>query len=207
MRDETIGGWLDELASSAPAPGGGAAGALEVGIAAALVEMVCNLTIGKPAYAEHDRTLREILDRAGPIRREAVGMAVEDAAAFSAVIEAYRMPKSTEAEIEARDERVQAALAGAADVPRRTAAAAISVLDLAEALAPIGNINVISDGAAAAGAARGALQAARLNIEANRTSIRDPALRKALEESIEEIGRNLARADEIVEAVRRRMQA
>jgi len=176
-------------------------------MAAALVEMVCNLTIGKPAYAEHDRTLREILDRAGPIRREAVGMAVEDAAAFSAVIEAYRMPKSTEAEIEARDERVQAALAGAADVPRRTAAAAISVLDLAEALAPIGNINVISDGAAAAGAARGALQAARLNIEANRTSIRDPALRKALEESIEEIGRNLARADEIVEAVRRRMQA
>ena len=54
MNEETIGGWLDELASSAPAPGGGAAGALEVAVGAALVEMVCNLTIGKPAFAEHE---------------------------------------------------------------------------------------------------------------------------------------------------------
>ena len=54
MEGESIGGWLEALASSAPAPGGGAAAALEAAMAAALLEMVCNLTIGKPAYAEHD---------------------------------------------------------------------------------------------------------------------------------------------------------
>jgi methenyltetrahydrofolate cyclohydrolase len=56
VEGESIGGWLDALASSAPAPGGGAAAALEAAMAAALLEMVCNLTIGKPAYAEHDET-------------------------------------------------------------------------------------------------------------------------------------------------------
>ena len=83
MNEETIGGWLDELASSAPAPGGGAAGALEVAVGAALVEMVCNLTIGKPAFAEHEGTMTEARDRATTVRHQAVGLAAEDAEAFA----------------------------------------------------------------------------------------------------------------------------
>ena len=82
MNDESIGGWLDELASSAPAPGGGAAAALETAMAAALVEMFCNLTIGKPAYAEHEATISSVRDRATEIRAEALLLAAEDAAAF-----------------------------------------------------------------------------------------------------------------------------
>ena len=50
--NQSIGDWLDELASAAPAPGGGAAAALDAAMAAALLEMVCNLTIGKPAFAD-----------------------------------------------------------------------------------------------------------------------------------------------------------
>ncbi len=154
MNDATIEQWLGELASAAPAPGGGAAAALEVAMAAALVEMVCNLTIGKPAYAEHEEAVQAILDRASPIRRDALGLAAEDAAAFTAVIGAYRLPRSTGEEAAARSAQIQAALAAAADVPRRTAQAAIAVLELAEELAPIGNANVISDAAVAAAAAR-----------------------------------------------------
>ena len=75
MRDESIGGFLDGLASSAPAPGGGAAAALEAAMAAALVEMVCNLTIGKPAYAAHEATMREARERAGELRVEALELA------------------------------------------------------------------------------------------------------------------------------------
>ena len=207
MEDVTIAQWLGELASDAPAPGGGAAAALEVAMGAALVEMVCNLTIGKPAYAEHEEAMRAVLDRATPIRREALGLAAEDAAAFSSVIGAYRLPKATEEQTAARSARIQAALAAAADVPRRTAEAAITILDLAEALAPIANVNVISDAAVAAGAARAALQAARLNIDANRSSIEDPELRAALAAANDEIDRNLLRADEIVAAAQRRMSA
>src|ERR1700719_363819 len=116
MNDESIGGWLEELASSTPAPGGGAAAALETAVAAALLEMFCNLTIGKPAYAEHDATTTSVRDRGTEIRAEALTLAAEDAAAFEAVIDAYRLPKGSEEEAERRRERIQGALAGAADV-------------------------------------------------------------------------------------------
>jgi methenyltetrahydrofolate cyclohydrolase len=204
MEELSIGGWLADLASAAPAPGGGAAAALEVGMGAALVEMLCNLTIGKPAYAEHEAVMAATRDRASELRGEAPGLAAEDAAAYSAVIAAYRLPKESEAEAGVRAEQIQAALVLAADVPRRTAAAASTVLDLAERIVPIANVNVIADGAAAAGAARAALQTALLNIDANRASITDPALRAELADVARRIEGELVRADAIVSTVRER---
>ncbi|HKX05877.1 MAG TPA: cyclodeaminase/cyclohydrolase family protein, partial [Methylomirabilota bacterium] len=65
MEDQTIGAWLDALASAAPAPGGGAAAAVNAAIGAALIEMVCRLTIGRPRYARHEPALSEALARAG----------------------------------------------------------------------------------------------------------------------------------------------
>jgi formiminotetrahydrofolate cyclodeaminase len=79
------------------------------------------------------------------------------------------------------------------------------VLDLAEQIVPGANPNVVSDAAAAAGAARGALQASLVNIDANRASIADPALREELDEAARTIEADLARADGIVAAVRERM--
>lgn len=201
MENESIGGWLGELASSAPAPGGGAAAALEAAAAAALVEMVCNLTIGKPAYVEHERTMASVRDRAAGIRNGALSLAQEDADAFDAVIAAYRLPKDDDG----RAERIQASLAAAADVPRRTAAAAMEILDLTETIVPIGNVNVISDAGAAAAAARASLQTALLNIDANRASIEDALLRDDLAAAAAAIERQLERADVIVASVRDRM--
>jgi formiminotetrahydrofolate cyclodeaminase len=164
--------------------------------------MFCNLTIGKPAYAEHDATTTSVRDRAGEIRAEALTLAAEDAAAFEAVIDAYRLPKASEGETERRRQRIQGALAGAADVPRRTAAAATEILDLADTVIPLGNVNVVSDAAAAAAAARAALQTALLNIDANRALIEDPVLGAELAAVAAELERQLARADGIVAAVR-----
>ncbi len=90
-------------------------------------------------------------------------------------------------------------------MPRRTAAAASNVIDLAERIVAGANPNVVSDAAAAAAAARGALSASLVNIDANRTSIADPALRAELDEATRAIERDLARADAVVAAVRRRM--
>ncbi len=100
---------------------------------------------------------------------------------------------------------IQDALVGAAEVPRRTAAAASEVLDLAERIVPGANPNVVSDAAAAAGAARGALQAALVNIDANRASITDAALRAELDEVSASIERDLGRADAVFAAARARM--
>jgi formiminotetrahydrofolate cyclodeaminase len=203
--DESIGGWLEALASSAPAPGGGAAAALEAAIAAALVEMVCNLTIGKPAYAAAEARVRAVRDRASGLRAEAVGLAAEDAAAFEAVIAAYRLPRDGEAESVERGARIQQALAAAAEVPRRTAAAAAEVVALAASILDGSNPNVVTDLAAAAAAARGALDTALVNIEINAASITDPEVGAALAEATAQIARERERADSLVAAVRERV--
>ncbi len=206
MDSQPIGRWLDELASEAPAPGGGAAAALEAATGAALVEMVCNLTIGKPAYAEHEQAMLAVRGRASSIRAEALGLAAEDAAAFSAVIAAYRLPRETDAERASRTSKIHEALVGAAEVARSTAMLAAQVLDLAEEIAPIGNPNVISDAAAAAGAARAAVQTSLLNVRVNAAALdaADPA-RAELESSIEATAPRLEQADAIVATIRERL--
>jgi methenyltetrahydrofolate cyclohydrolase len=205
MKEESIGSWLDQLASSAPAPGGGGAAALETAMAAALLEMVCNLTIGKPAHTEHERTMTAVLERAGALRAEALALVDEDAAAFRSVIEAYRLPRATAAELERRSEQIQRALAGAADVPRRTASAAAELVALAESIVPGANPTVVSDIAAGAASARAALETALVNIEINRGSITDDELRASLGEAVAEIERELARAGSVLDAVRKRL--
>jgi formiminotetrahydrofolate cyclodeaminase len=204
VEGESIGGWLEALASSAPAPGGGAAAALEAAMAAALLEMVCNLTIGKPAYAEHDRTMTSVRDRATSLRSDALGLAQEDATVFGAVIAAYRLPTDTDVEIAARTREIQHALVAAAEVARSTADVALQILDLVETIVPIGNVNVISDGAAAAGAARAAIQTSLLNIDANVASIADSETREAYDRFAAAAAQRLEGADAIVAAVRSR---
>ena len=52
--------FLDEVASSAPAPGGGSVAALAGALGAALTSMVCHLTVGKKRYADVDEVLRDL---------------------------------------------------------------------------------------------------------------------------------------------------
>ncbi len=207
MENEPIGRWLDELASASPAPGGGAAAALELALAAALVEMVCNLTIGRPAHAEHESTMRSALARAGVLRLAAVALVAEDAAAFRAVIDAYKLPKESESQVSVRGKQIQLALAGAADVPRRTALAATEVLGLAAEILPGANPNVISDIAASACAARAALGTALVNVEINRAALTDPELQASLAATLEEIEQALTAADRVIAQARSRMAA
>jgi len=203
VQHQEIGAWLDELASSAPAPGGGAVAALHVATAAGLVEMVTNLTIGNPRYAEHEPTMIEARDTAGALRAEAIRLADDDARAFTAVTDAYKLPRASDDEKAARTAAIQRALLGAADVPVRTAHAATTVLDLAERILPGANVNVLSDVAVAASSARAGLEAAIINIEINRVAIKDEQEKARLAEAVETIERDLGRADAVVATVRK----
>jgi formiminotetrahydrofolate cyclodeaminase len=203
VQHQEIGAWLDDLASSAPAPGGGAAAALHVATAAALVEMVTNLTIGNPRYAEHEPTMVDARQRAGEQRRAAIRLAGDDAQAFTAVTDAYRLPKATGEEKAARTAAIQRALRGAAEVPVRTGAAASAVLDLAELILPGANVNVLSDVAVAASSARAGLESAIINVEINRAAIKDEAEKVRLGDAVAGFERDLDRAATLVATVRK----
>ncbi|AHI00065.1 hypothetical protein KALB_6706 [Kutzneria albida DSM 43870] len=191
MRDQTIGDWLDQLASRAPAPGGGAVAAMHTAMAAGLVEMVCNLTIGKPRYAEHEPTMLGALREAGQCRAEAVELAERDAAAFTAVTTAYRLPKEDERDRAVRGERIQQALRAAAEVPLRTAEVAERVLELAGRIRRGANVNVLSDVDVAEHSARAALASAVVNVEVNLAAMTDQAARAELAAEVSRIGRVL----------------
>jgi formiminotetrahydrofolate cyclodeaminase len=205
VHGQTIGSWLDELASAAPAPGGGAAAALDAAVGAALVSMVCNLTIGKPRYAEYEQTMTEVRAEATTLRESALRLADEDARAFDAVAAAYRLPKETDEQKRARSAAIQQALRGAADVPLRTAALAAEVIGLAGRILDGANVNVLSDVAAAASSARAGLETAILNVEVNLASMTDTGYR---DELATQVAKYAAAADEaraVLRAVRERV--
>jgi methenyltetrahydrofolate cyclohydrolase len=203
----SISRWLDELASPAPAPGGGGACALHTAIAACLVEMVVNLTIGRPAYAEHETTMLAVRKRTAELRIEALRLVDEDAAAFGAVATAYKLPKESESERTERAARIEEALVGAADVPRRTAEAAGEILDLAETALPGANPNLLADLAAAASSARAGLEIALVNIEVNRHALHSKEHREVLGAVMGTIEADIKKADRLVAAVRDRIDA
>ncbi|HEY6890838.1 MAG TPA: cyclodeaminase/cyclohydrolase family protein [Solirubrobacter sp.] len=202
MNSVSIDQWLADLAARQPTPGGGGAAALAAATSAALVSMVAKYTAG-PKFAEVEAQAAEIDAEAEALRATAIGLIEGDAEAFAAVGEAYGLPK----EDEGRKARIQAALAGAAEPPRRVAQVASSVVELASRLEPIGNRNVLSDVGVAASLAGSAIESAIVNIEVNRQLIEDPATRDALTADVEAVQASRERARELVDSVRRSITA
>lgn len=198
---QRIGGWLDDLASRSPAPGGGSAAALFAAAAAGLVGMVANYTTG-PKWSDREDRMRELAGEAARIRSEALAAADEDVAAFGAVAAAYGLPKSTPAEQAERSARIQRALVDAAAPPERAGALAARVVQIGGELLEAGNPAVVSDVAVAASAARAAIEGAIVNIEINRRQIRDEAESGRLGRVVGDLEAAADEAGRLVAAVR-----
>jgi methenyltetrahydrofolate cyclohydrolase len=173
LTDKPVTVFLDELGSAAPAPGGGSVAALSGALAAALVSMVCNLTIGRKKYAEVEGEIRKVLDQSDALRRDLTGFLDEDVAAFNQVSAAMKMPRDTEEQKAARQKTLQGALKNATAVPMKVAAACGAVIDLCEPVARMGNVNAVSDAGVAALAAEAGLRSAALNVLINLGWIED----------------------------------
>src|ERR1700727_2105301 len=94
--------FLDELASGRPTPGGGSAAAIMGAMGAALVSMVCNVTIGKKGYEGVEAEMRAVLHESEKVRKRLTDMVAEDIAAFDSIMAAYKLPKATEEDKAAR---------------------------------------------------------------------------------------------------------
>jgi formiminotetrahydrofolate cyclodeaminase len=205
ISDEKIGDFLDQLADRVPAPAGGAAAALHAAQGAALLGMVARYTTGE-RYAEHQVTTGRIITEADELRGIALRLADADADAFTAVTAAYRLPAASAEERAVRSAAIAQALVGTAWPAAQVISVAGMVVDLAGALAVIGNRNVVSDVAAAAEAARAAAATARVNVEISLAGITDE---QASLEMIAEIGKAdaiIARAEQVTAAVREQIR-
>jgi formiminotetrahydrofolate cyclodeaminase len=144
-------------------------------MAASLVSMVINFTVGKKKYAEVDAELRAHLEVTETLRKELLRLADDDVMAFTAVAATYTMPKESDEEKAARTEAMQVALKGATRVPFITAEKCLEVIQRAEPVGAKGNPNVVSDAATAVYLANAAFKAALANVNINLKSIKDEA--------------------------------
>lgn len=186
-QEHTINNFLDDLASKAPTPGGGGAAALMGAQAAALVSMVCNLTIGKANYASVADEMQSVLQQAETLRTQLTAMMQDDITVFNGVMAAYGMPKETETEKAQRSAQIQTALKAATEVPLSCAKASAEVLKLSQRVAEHGNTNVISDAGVAAMAAYAALKSAALNVYVNAGAIKDLSFAEARLQELQQI--------------------
>ncbi|MCE8178973.1 cyclodeaminase/cyclohydrolase family protein [Porphyromonas gingivalis] len=173
LTDLTVKGFLAETAGQEPVPGGGSISALNGSIAAALAEMVANLTIGKKKYVEVEAEMQTIATEAAAIQKELVLDIDRDSDAYNKVFAAFKLPKETEEEKAVRSAQIQEMTKYAASVPMEVARRVHSLLPLIEAVVAKGNQNAITDGCVAMMCARTAIIGALLNVRINLTSIKD----------------------------------
>ena len=192
IKDTSIEQFLDDLASKSPTPGGGSAAAIMGAMGAALVSMVCNLTIGKKNYASVEEEMTQVLVQAEGLRERLLAMVRADVEAFDQVMAAYGMPRATDEEQQARSARIQEALKVATRVPLDCAQACAEVVRLSRSVADHGNTNVISDAGVAVVAAHAALRSAALNVHVNTGAIKDEAF---VASSLDRLGQIMASVD------------
>jgi len=174
-RDQPLSVYVDDAASGKPAPGGGSVSACAGALGAALVSMVCNLTIGKEKFADVEERLSGLLARSDELRGRLEQLLQDDTTAYNGVIEGYRMPKETAEQQAARGAHIQAALKVAANVPLEIARVALEVCRLAKTAAELGNPAAVTDAAIGAILGESAAQGAALNVLINLGSIKDEA--------------------------------
>jgi formiminotetrahydrofolate cyclodeaminase len=167
-----------------------------------LIEMVVNLTLGKPAYTEHEDHVRPVGQRAHTLRQRALDLVADDAAAFDAVMAACAMPKQSEPDKAARRTAIQTATLAAAHPPLQVAEIAVEVLRLAEVLPGRSNPHVLSDVGVAASLAVAAVESAAINVEINLAGLTDPQDRERLRGQLDALLAAVPRGREIVTAVR-----
>ncbi len=184
IQQQAIDEFMDDLASKAATPGGGSVAAIMGAMAAALISMVANLTIGKKTYASVETQIQALLKQSDDLRIKLLDMIQADIDAFDQVMAAYRLPKVTNEQTSARNMAIQTALKTATNVPLQCAETCRSVIRLSQTAAEIGNKNVVTDAGVAALAAQAALRSAALNVYINIANIEDQAFAKSRQEKL-----------------------
>ena len=167
MAERTLYGFLDELSSGAPTPGGGGASAVCGGIAAALG--LGNLTSGKKKYAEYQEEIEATIAKCGALVKEFEALGKKDEEVFAPLAKAYSIPK----EQEGRDEILEAVLKDASTAPYEVVVKANETAKILERLAVIGSRLAISDVGVAAAACDTAAKGAAMNVYINTKSMKD----------------------------------
>ena len=157
---------LNSIASSSPTPGGGSVAALSLAHAHSLAAMVSQLTLKSDKWSEGHDIANQIIQQSEERIQNSLSLAEEDAAAFDAVMAAYRLPRDGD-NLTIRSDAIRLATIYAARVPSDTVSFATQLLVQFNQFAPLCNLNALTDLAASAELAFSALKIAEMNVRIN----------------------------------------
>jgi glutamate formiminotransferase / formiminotetrahydrofolate cyclodeaminase len=198
--------FAEETASESPAPGGGSISAYMGSLGAALATMVANLSAHKRGWDGRWEEFSCWAEK-GKLYHEALLRCVDDdTAAFNKIMEAFGLPKNTDAEKAARKSAIAEATKSAIEVPLRVMKLAFESMEVIKAMAETGNPNSASDAGVGALCARTAVEGAYLNVRINAAGLDDAAYREtALAEAKGIEAKAKIKAEEILEIVGRKI--
>jgi glutamate formiminotransferase/formiminotetrahydrofolate cyclodeaminase len=165
--------FMDETASESPAPGGGSVSAYMGALGAALGTMVANLSSHKKGWDERWKEFSDWAEKGKAVQTRLLELVDEDTDAFNSILEAYRLPKSNNAERKARHEAVQEATRNAMRVPFTVMETAFSAYPLIREMVEKGNPGSVTDAAVGALAVRACIRGAFLNVRINALALED----------------------------------
>lgn len=165
--------FADETASESPAPGGGSISAYVGALGASLATMVANLSAHKAGWDELWETFSQWAEKGQACKAALLKWVDEDTRAFNQIMEAFALPKSTEAEKLARTAAIQSATKHAIEVPFQVMQTAASALPIAKAMVEMGNPNSVTDAGVGALCIRTAVMGAFLNVKINASGYHD----------------------------------
>jgi glutamate formiminotransferase/formiminotetrahydrofolate cyclodeaminase len=194
----TLTSFCDLLSTDAPAPGGGSVAALCTAMSGALSAMVSNLTVDKKGYEKVQDTVRDLAEKAQPIKEKALACIDKDTDAFNLMMEAMRLPKKTDEEIATRNAKMEETTQKAILVPFETLELSLAAVELAQQVAAVGNTNALSDAGVAALTALTGAKAAYYNILINLKSITTQAF---IDEMLSKSAALIAKIESIAAAV------
>jgi formiminotetrahydrofolate cyclodeaminase len=175
--------FLDRLASKSPTPGGGGASALAGALGIALGNMTGSLTVGKPKYASVEDEILKVNKRSEELRNELYALIERDAQAFMPVSKAYGISKDDPM----RDEVMEEALKGAAEVPLEIMRKCCEALEMINVYAHKGSLIAVSDAGCAAAICKSALESAALNVYVNTKSMKDREYAEKMNVEVKEL--------------------
>ncbi|MBU0637940.1 MAG: glutamate formimidoyltransferase [Planctomycetes bacterium] len=173
--DMTVKGFVHETASESKAPGGGSISSAMGAMGAALGTMVANLSSHKRGWDERWEEFSAWAEKGKACHDELLKLIDNDTDAFNSIMDAFRLPAGSDAERAAKNQAIQDATKNAIMVPFRVMEVSLASMDVAKAMAEIGNPNSVSDAGVGAIAARSAVMGAYLNVRINASGVEDKA--------------------------------